>query len=395
MIMTEKLYYKNSYLISCESKITDIKIIKDNAYLILDKTVFFPTGGGQPCDSGYINNYLVSDVSETDGIILHQLENFNNDLSIGDIVTCKIDSRIRFERMRAHSGEHILSGIAHNLFSLNNVGFHMDDDFVMTVDFDRYLTKSELLELEDKVNRVIRDNFQIKTIFFDKQSEVDFDYRSKIDIDGVIRIVEIEGIDKCACCAPHVRTTSEVTLLKILSCISHRGGCRLTVICGNTAFNDYCLKHNEIINISTTLCSKHTECDAAVNNLLDKNLQLSINLKELNLRLLKHIASSLPAENVAVSFFEELTSDDLRIIANLIADKHILIALFSGNDNSGYAYCFYSERIDLSDFAKQFNSALNGRGGGRGNLIQGRVNSPSEFIKAYLEKVTVKYNENA
>lgn len=392
--MTEKLYYKDSHLYNFIATVNNV-VYKDGfTDIILDKTAFFPEGGGQKSDIGFIEEFKVDYVYEKDNIIYHRINGITG-LHINDIVNCRIDSEIRFLRMQAHSGEHLLSGVIHSLFNADNVGFHFDDGYVMTVDFNQMLNKEQLKLAEIKANEYIYQNLPVISRIYSKEELTNIDYRSKLDFPGEARIVEISGIDKCACCAPHVNYTGEIGIIKLLSSQSHRGGVRITLICGKAAYDDYSDKYNQTLNIAAALCAKHSETDIAVYNLLEANNSLR---HEINLLQKKHIASlieQLPEVPVQIEFLSDITVQHLREFTEQLSKKSSIAAFcFIGSETDGYSYCIFSEALTLTDFIKSFNSELNGTGGGRGTVVQGKVMSSERKIREYIESKMVSYYEN-
>lgn len=393
--MTEKLYYLDSHLFEFTAIVSDIINADGKTQIILDKTAFFPEGGGQQCDTGCISDLKVVAVSEKDEIIYHTVESPCG-ISIGDEVFCKIDKATRFSRMQAHSGEHIVSGIAHSLYGVNNVGFHMDE-LLMTVDFDKPLSKDDIIIIENKANECVFDNVKVTARLVENDKLRDIDFRSKIDFPGPARIVEIEGVDKCACCAPHVNFTGEIGIIKILSCISHRGGVRLTMICGNAALSDYQSKHRQTLNIASLLCARHTETDLAVEQLTEANKELKYKINEEKSRYISYIASEFTENKAVLShIYSDLSMDEIRELSNLIKDKsEKAVLLFSGNDVDGYSYCLFAETVDIRALIKDINSSLNGTGGGRPPMAQGKVRAIRTEIEGYLKELKVEAYENA
>lgn len=392
--MTEKLYFKDSYICSCESEVLNITKIKDGILVELDKTVFFPTGGGQPYDKGTINDIEVIDVSEADGRIYHKL--LSVDFSVGDKVFCIINKELRFLRMQSHTGEHIFSGVAHKMFDVENVGFHMDENHIMTVDFDKPLTSEEIFEIEKQANEFVYSDHKINTYIFSTEQSLDFEYRSKLELTEDIRIVEIENVDKCACCAPHLSSTGQVGIIKVLSAVSHRGGVRITLVCGKAAFTDYIQCYNQIADISTTLCLKHNEAYDGVKRLIEANSRLKYELEQMKVDHLKYIASSISPSDVVLMFFDSFSADELRILSNFIKENgSSVVILLSGNDVKGYSYCINSDSIDLVSFKGAFNNALQGSGGGKGSLVQGKLKATKDIVQKFIDDTEVMRFANA
>ena len=386
--MTEKLYYADSYIAEFSAVVEGIEGFDNKTAIILDKSAFFPEGGGQAADTGYIGDAFIFDVCEKNGIIYH----FTNDKELpseGTVVHCRINAEKRFARMQAHSGEHIVSGIAHSLYGADNVGFHMDDT-IMTVDFNIPLTYEQLENIEVKANECIYKNEKINTFILSSEKAACYNYRSKLDFTDDVRLVEIENTDICACCAPHVRATGEIGIIKILSAVSHRGGVRITLICGKTAFEDYIKKHNATMIISSLLCSKHYETANAVEKLIEANSNIKYEFSCRQKKLLEIIASNISPDSIICRFYDMLSMDDIREICNFTKDKcEKLCIILTGNDENGYSYCIYSELSELSDIVKQFNSACLGNGGGRGNMLQGKVKGSKEQIINFFTELKV------
>ena len=265
--MTEKLYDKDSHLKEFEGTVLSCEKSGEKYAVTLNGTAFFPEGGGQRSDRGCIGDAYISDVQIKNGEILHFAD---KPLNIGQVYNCKIDFDFRFRNMQNHSGEHIISGIVHKLFGFNNVGFHLGAE--MTVDFDGELTRRQLDEIEDLANKAVYENLPVKAYYPSDEELKNLDYRSKLDLKENVRIVEIKGVDVCACCAPHVKATGEIGVIKILDFEKYKGGVRLLVKCGRDALCDYREKYESVLEISNLLSAKRFDVSNAVSKL---NEQLS------------------------------------------------------------------------------------------------------------------------
>ena len=268
--MTEKLYYIDSHMKTFTATVTSCE--KDGArYLVtLDRTAFFPEGGGQLGDSGTIGDARVFDTHEKDGEILHYV---NQPLEIERSYDCAIDWETRFRRMQNHSGEHIVSGLVHKKYGYNNVGFHMGSD-VVTIDFDGELTKEQLSEIEREANYAVAANYKVTATFPPKEVLKTLEYRSKLELTENVRIVEIENVDICACCAPHISSTAEVGTVRILSSERRRRGgegVRITMLCGLDAYDNEVIIGENNTEISMLLSAKRNETAAAVRRLMGEN----------------------------------------------------------------------------------------------------------------------------
>lgn len=380
IILTEKLYDKDAYLKSFDAKVISCQKAEGFYKVILNKTAFFPEEGGQYSDKGNLNGVEVFNVQLENGEIVHYCKE-----SVCGEVHGEINFDRRFRNMQNHTGEHIISGLVFSLFGGQNVGFHLGEDEV-TCDYDIILSDEQLKVIEYEANMAIYKNFAINGCYPEKSELENLNYRSKKEIIGDIRIVTIENIDCCACCAPHVKSTGEVGIIKILSVMKLRGGIRLFISCGLDAFNDYSKKHDEIKNISSLLACKTNECDQMVNKINDS---LKKTVREFNFVKSKiyenQISKIEKTDSNLLIFIDEANADTLRSIVNCAKDKcDNLICAFSGNDNDGYSYIIYSSSADVNSLAKDINRVLCGRGGGRNPMIQGSISAKKESIENYF-----------
>ena len=381
--MTDKLYYKDSHIMNFAAEIISCESYKNGYAVVLDRTAFFPEGGGQSADIGYINGVRVNDVQEIDGRILH----FTDSPVAAGGCRCSLDAELRLRRMQNHSGEHIVSGLINSLKGYDNVGFHMGDG-IMTIDFSGELTREELMTIEKRANEVVRDNIEIIQHFPSDDELKDLTYRSKLALTHDVRIVEIPGVDICACCAPHVQRTGEVGFIKILSSERHRGGTRITMCCGMNALDAVNIMQENITAISSLLSAKREETASAVERLLQERDAIKFSLVGAETRLISAIAKSTPDTSGNICLFEGFESSNTAIeLINLLAPKCTGMAgVFSGSDEKGYKYIIGSTSIDLRAEAKNINSALNGRGGGKPQMIMGSASASAEEIKKYFAK---------
>ncbi len=380
--MTEKLYdydgYKTEFdavVISCEKT--------DKGYKSeFSKTLFFPNEGGQKCDTGTVNGIEITNVEIEGDRIYHYSETA---FEVGTKVSGKIDFAERYRKMQNHTGEHIICGIAHRLYGCENVGFHLGADYV-TMDLDKPLSCEETKKIEILSNEAIYKNTDVTAYYPEKEELNKLVYRSKSEILENVRIVKIDGIDVCACCAPHVRKTGEVGIIKILDRISYKGGLRLTISCGFDAFKDYSERLKRNIYISNLLSVRQEEVGSAVDKLLEDISNLKNELGRKSEIITKLYVDSIDNSDESICLFaENLSNAEIRHIANAVKEKTPKIAaVFSGNDDSGYSYVISSKNIDLKEISKEINLALSGRGGGTSEMIQGNVLSSKKTIEKYL-----------
>lgn len=378
--LTEKLYDFDAYLTDFSADVLSCTSCENGYKVILNKTAFFPEEGGQYSDKGYLNGIDVFDVQIENGEHVHYCKD-----AVSGTVCGEIDFQRRFRNMQNHTGEHIISGIVHSLFGGENVGFHLGEDDV-TCDYDIELTKEQLDKVELEANKAIYKNLDIIGYYPSIEELKSLNYRSKKELNEAIRIVKIDTVDCCACCAPHVKSTGEVGIIKIVSSMRLRGGVRLSIRCGLDAFKDYSLKHDEIKNISCLLASKTEECSKNVGKLNDSLKKTVRENNYLKGKIYENQIKSLEKTDCSLLIFtENADNDTLRSIVNCAKDKSPnLCAAFSGNDTKGYSYIIYSQSEDISSMAKEINKELMGRGGGKNPMIQGSVTASREKIEKYF-----------
>ena len=380
--MTEKLYYADAYINEFSASVISCAAFDGKYDVVLDKTAFFPEEGGQSSDDGFIGNARVISVYEKDGIIHHITDTAPTE----NKPFCKINFAKRFEKMQNHTAEHILCGIIYKKHGFENVGFHLGDD-VVTFDVSGYLSREEIDEVEALANEAVFASLPVLT-YFPKPEELPLlSYRSKLDLSENVRLVKIGDIDLCACCAPHVGYTGEIGLIKILDFMKHRGGTRITMVAGRRALSEFKILHSNIKRISALLSEPpHTTADMLEKFIADAEKGAS-ELKRTKVRLAELSAESF-AEGVgnAVVKLPDFSFDELRAYSNIAMQKceGILVCL-SGADGD-YKYVISSKTVNVGNMSREINTALLGKGGGRGSMIQGSFATDFESIKAYFEK---------
>ncbi len=379
--MTERLYYKDQYIEEFPAKVLSCTENKGNFEIILDKTAFFPEGGGQPGDRGFIGKAEVIDTVEKGEEVIHIC---TCSVAEGEEVECRLDFEKRFLNMQLHSGEHIFSGFVHSVCGFDNVGFHMGEHSV-TVDFDGTVTAEELEKIENLSNEAIYKNIPIEAIYPSDEELENYSYRSKKEIKGQVRLTNIEGVDLCACCGTHVALTGEVGMIKATSMMNYKSGVRITLQIGRRALEDYREKNESVNKISALLKAKTEEVVSAV-----ERVQAQLYDARLKYNVLKKELFAAKAEGVSGEFccmFDASgEAEDARVFCDLLADKVKIAAVFSGDDENGYKYAIGSRTEDVRAMGKELNSACNGRGGGKPDMVQGSVAATKERIEAFFNK---------
>ncbi len=385
-VSTERLFDQDSYLKEFQATVLSCEKEGEDCWLVvLDRTAFFPEGGGQSGDCGVLGTIEVTGTIEKDGIIYHLVK---EPLQVGQAVEGKIDFSTRFDKMQQHTGEHIVSGIVNTLYGYHNVGFHLGDE-VTTFDFDGELSKEQVLDLENRVNEAVVANVPVVVSYPEHGKLSTLEYRSKIEIEGQVRLVTIEGVDVCACCAPHVKRTGEVGMVKIVSCERHRGGCRLTILCGKRALKEYQRKQEICGKISAALSAKPEQINEAVERLKEQNQKLREQLNQVQTRYLQEKLQGITQETTCVCIFEEnLDSIAVRNFVNAAVEQcDGICGAFLGNDEKGYYYILGSRSQDVREAAKKLNESFNGKGGGKPQMVQGSLMGQETEIRKVLEAI--------
>ena len=379
--MTIKLYENDSYIKTFEATVLSCEECKNGYAVVLDKTAFFPEGGGQQADKGTINGHNVLDVQIKDEIITHTVkEKFTE----GETVNCEIDWDTRFARMQSHTGEHLVSGIINTLFGYDNLGFHMSEK-TMTLDPSGILTPEDIKKVELMANKAVYENRDVTARYPEKEELKTLSYRSKLDLEDGVRLVTIDGYDTCACCAPHVKRTGEIGLVKILDYIQYKGGMRLTMVCGINAFEDYSTLHDNSKEMMQLYSSPRDKVLEFAKKEHDTIGTQKAEINRLNGELSKANLEIIEVGNSLIGFTKGASFDDMRTLVNENLEKAELVAFFSEGENSDFSYIISSATLDTRYTVKALNAQFSGKGGGRPNYAQGKLSGEKTAIIAFFE----------
>ena len=390
--MTRKLFYEDSYMKRFSAVVTECQKDGEQYRVVLDRTAFFPEGGGQYADTGLLGDVEVTDVREQEGTIYHMTKAA---LEPGIQVNGRINWQERFMKMQQHTGEHIVSGVVHAGFGYDNVGFHLGSTDC-TMDFNGEISEEELLEIEQQANEALVQNLEVEVSYPSEAELQRLEYRSKIEIEGQVRIVTIPGYDVCACCAPHVGRTGEIGQIKLTHVQRYKGGVRVTMLCGFRALADYNRKLQATRRISAALCAKEDETAEAVERLQEEYANLKQMYAQLQKELLKHKANAVETGEEVVCLFEpELTGEAPRFLMNQVLEAgHRVCAVFFGAEGDTYRYVIGSAKVDLREVVGELNAVFHGRGGGKPEMVQGSLSGKEEELRGWMkEKVRILYHE--
>ncbi|MBM7869567.1 alanyl-tRNA synthetase [Clostridium pascui] len=392
--MEERLYYTDPYIEEWNASIKEVFQEDGKFYVILDRTAFFPGGGGQPEDRGVIDGLEVKGVFEREKEIVHVLEEKLDKTE----VKCKLDFSKRFYYMQQHAGEHLLSAVLYDSYGTENNGFHMGDEYITIDNSIKKFTEDMINEVEKMANYYIYKDIPIIDYFVDYQKISDLNLRKKCTIQEDIRIVEIEGIDRIACCGTHVRTTGQIGLIKIIKTENYKGMTRIYFKCGQKAFQDYQQKHKIVATLNKNYSSTDKEIlDKVTNESLQVKL-LSKQVKELKEKLMEFRAKDIIREvNNLILFktFNEETFEEIQIINRFIMVKsHSINILVSEKDKKVILSHDGTFELDCGKIFKENISKFQGKGGGGHKHCQGSflkeedLNKFSEFLSYEINKYT-------
>ncbi len=428
-MQTKKLYYEDAYLREFTAEVIGCEQSGDRWSIVLDKSTFYPEGGGQPADHGMLtlpddgsaecanaentagiavpneandagNNgrisqrvlnvpqhIMVEDVHEKAGMIVHTCD---RPVDVGSTVLGRIDWQRRFDHMQQHSGEHIVSGLICSHFHGNNVGFHMGADMV-TIDFDVAMTWEDAAEIESEANAYIFENHPLQILWPSADELKTLEYRSKKELSGAVRIVRFDGADICACCGTHVSSSSQVGFVKLISCQKHKGGTRIEMLAGKRALDYLSRIWSENLCISHMLSARPLETSAAVARLKEELLHSQERVGALLNGEFDRLAERCKGHGDTLILYDALSPDDTRRLCDRVAGVcGGLCAVFAGSDGH-YNYAIISGKgsDEVKALVRELNAALNGRGGGRDGWAQGSVNADEAAIRGYFDKMSI------
>ena len=401
---TIKLYDENAYSTEFTAKVVSCEKVENKEGLfkiVLDRTLFFPEEGGQTPDKGVIipfsedekasfeehgtipertgndEGFKVLDVQIKNDVICHITD---CGIAEGSVVFGRINFEHRFSNMQQHSGEHIFSGIVNSRFGFDNVGFHLSDSIV-TMDYSGQLSLQDIADVEKAVNRAIYENREIRAYYPSPEELSDIDYRSKKELTGAVRIVEVDGYDVCACCAPHVKNTGEIGILKVVNSQNYKGGTRVSILCGKRALEFLSGEHTMIQELAGELSTSGDNIPAIVHKQQEEIASLKRSLSEAGEKLLNIEADKLPCDIKNVCLFADKDSDPnviRRVVNRLVSERQGYCGIFFGNDSDGYRFIIGSgDGLNSNTVIAEMKKSFEVRGGGKPAMVQGSTEGAS------------------
>lgn len=398
--MDERIYYTEPQTLTCEAEVMSCEKVKDGYEVRVNRTVIFPSGGGQPRDRGTVAGHEVLAARDDGEAIYYTID---TPLSVGDVVKLETQAEVRLDHSQQHSGEHIVSGLAKKLFGAANVGFHMAEDY-MTIDLDMMLDRAQLSALESAANDVIYRDVPITYALVgdDELEHIELRKRSE-KAKGLIRIVTIDGADSCTCCGTHVKSTGCIGAIKIVDFVKYKAGVRIWLACGKRAINDYDKKHTELAAIAKNFSTKWTNAHEAVMKQSKELASAKRELKKRTLELCDYKAKKLIEQaadtrrgKLVFVFEEDGGMDYIKTLSERICTfSNAFAAVFARCGSTIFYRLMRSEGVNASagEICRAVNVALNGKGGGRDDSAQGSavVSDASvaaiEQIKSYIRNV--------
>ena len=405
-IMTAKLYWEDSHLTRFTARVTDAWLQDNHRVLALDQSAFYPTGGGQPCDTGLINSARVIDVEmDGDGRILHRLET-DVSFSVGDEVSCEIDRSRRREMIQQHTGQHIFSQAFFRLFGAETRGFRITDrdtEIDLTLETQPDEIDRAIARAEEMSNEVIFDNREIRVHNVTPDEAAAFPLRKESFITDCVRVIEIADFDWSPCGGTHAKRTGEVGLIAVRGWERAKKMTRVHFLCGGRALNDYRAAGRTADAIARKFSASREDVESAVTRLFDENKRLSHRARELAqiaavVEAHELIESLEPIEGLRIvsRVFEERDIEELNLLAHRLVDVDNVVALLATKDKETARLVFARSANLPSDMNATMRAAcerLGGRGGGKPDFAHGGGPKVSELEQALeLSRTMVETN---
>jgi len=376
--MLEKLYENDPYKKSFEAKVLSVSNNDDKFYVKLDKTYFYPEGGGQPGDRGFIDGKEITDVFKKDNEVIHVLD---QNIQEEKTVVCEIDWKRRYDLMQQHTGQHLLSAVLKNDYNLNTVGFTLSEN-TLRIDLDKKISKEKLNKVEYKVNSLIQKGIKIETTYPDKEELISLNLRKDPTVNKNIRVIKINGIDNSPCGGTHLNNTSELGMIKITDVTNYKGGLRVDFVCGNRALDDYNKKNNTILKLKDILSTPEDTIINEVINLMDRLDDYKNIANELNEKLLKYIAKDLINEatkigniKVITNIYNNFSYSNVQYLSDIICENNNNIVIFGQHDNSSARLLLAKsnniDKLQMNEIINEPLQLINGSGGGTIDKAQG------------------------
>ncbi|CAN7578359.1 alanyl-tRNA editing protein [Rossellomorea sp. LjRoot5] len=395
--MTVKQYYQDAYIKTFHTSIQDQQQDDLGWYVVLEQTSFYPTGGGQPHDTGTLKDKRVINVEEVNGEIRHYIKEPFEDIS--GVVEGQIDWERRFDHMQQHAGQHILSAAFAETLQYETISFHLGKE-VLTIDLDvSDITESDALQAEELANRMIREARPIETKWVTEAELYDYPLRKQPTVTGEIRLVIIPDFDYNGCGGTHPRSTSEVGAIKILDWEKHKGHIRLQFVCGERVLYQMHRKHGILKELTSVLQSPEENMVSTAEQLISKQKEQEKALEGLKEVLLTYEAEGLPGVQkdgymLIQRAYNDRPIQELQKIAQHVISKleDAIVLLVVHNDQKLQLVTAKGSlpTINLREVTQKVFPLINGKGGGKESFVQGggeAVMSKEELLEALTKQL--------
>lgn len=375
----KKLFYDNPYIKEFTAEVLQIKEVTNKFHIVLDKTAFFPGGGGQCGDLGFIENHKVIDVYEVDGTIYHVVE--TKPIKIHK-VKCSIDWDRRFDGMQQHLGQHVLSGCFYKLFNANTFAIHLGTE-ISTVDIEGTLTEDQVRKAEKYANEVISEGLTVEFLIPTKKELKSLTLRRALpNTKEDISVVKIGDLDINACCGVHPRNTRDLRMIKIKKYEKHKQGTRIEFLSGTRAINDSLRKDN----FANTIC-KYLNCNeeevinsiknlnASLKNALDENRKIKNQLATYEIKDLINEAETIDNMKILKKIYTDETIKYVNTLISKIVENDNMVTLMAVVSDDKVNLIFACSKnlkdVKVNELLKDTITLIDGRGGGSPFLAQG------------------------
>ena len=372
--MKNKLYYEDAYRRNFTTKIIKTGQDEVGEYVVIEETAFYPTGGGQPHDTGTLNGVPVENVEETDGEIRHYI---TGPLEKGTDIQGEIDWDRRFDHMQQHSGQHILSAAFDNMFGHKTVSFHLGKEY-LTIDLNiEQLPEEDARKAEEMANQIILENRPIETKWVSENELSEYTLRKALKVTEDIRLVIIPEYDYNGCGGTHPRSTGEVAAIKILDWEKQKKNTRVRFVCGNRVRTQLSQKHKILTELSPLLNASEENMAAAINRILNGTKALEKELEAAKESLLQYEGAELLTRNdgQVAEIFANRTIQELQKLAKIMValNEGSRVILVAENDGKLQFVCAKGKNAEgnMKELASAAFPFINGKGGGNETFAQG------------------------
>lgn len=381
--MTEKLFDLDGTLLEFDASVLTCTEIENGFAVTLDRTAFAPEGGGQRSDVGTLGEATVMEVRAEGDELLHVVDRA---LSIGAVVHGTVEEARRIRHIQNHTGEHIVSGLFHTLYGYNNIGFHLGSEDV-TMDLDGEVSEEMLRLVEREANRVVYEDHPVTVTYPTAEALATLSYRAKLELSENVRIVTVEGVDACACCAPHVARTGQIGMIKLIFAIRYKGGTRIHMKCGFDALDEFNAEFARTTAISNRISLPRERIAEGVEKLWADLAEANYKLVGLRRELIACKAEAVRSTEGNLLFIEKgMDTNDLRLLVTAaMAKAGGACAAFSPAEDGEYYFVATYNGEDFDGWKKRLCDTLRGHGGGKFPFIQGKANCTEGDIRRFFE----------